>query len=212
MPHQRKTLTVACDGSCLSNPGGATGWSYAVEDGRVFAAGQPTGTNQIAELWGVLAVLRDFPTTPLLVQIDSEYAMKVATVWPKLWEANGWRTKDGKGVSNLGLVKAISVQMRRRTESIRFVKVPGHDPQKLWPLNDAADRYAKGAASFVRKHSQPHSRTLLDEALPDQERAAIRRRAAEKAASATRKRRAGGWELCTACDKPIVNGECDCSR
>lgn len=211
MPQTTKPLVVACDGSCLSNPGGPTGWAWAAEDGRVFAGGQATGTNQVAELWGVLSVLRDFPTTALTIQVDSEYAMKAATVWPKLWEPNGWRTKDGKGVANLALVKAIWVQMRRRDQPARFVKVPGHDDAKLWPLNDAADHYARAAAAFARRHpTEPHSRRLVVPELPEQERAAIRRRAAAKAAP-TRQRNPG-WELCTSCDKPIVNGECDCSR
>lgn len=211
MARHHKTLTVACDGSCLSNPGGATGWSWAAEDGRVFAAGQPSGTNQVAELWGVLSVLRDFPTTPLVVQIDSEYAMKVATVWPKFWEPNGWRTKEGKEVSNLSLVKAIWVQTRRRTEPVRFVKVPGHDADKQWPLNDAADRYAKNAASFVRTHSTAHQRQILDPSLPQLEETAARRRQEGKI-DAARKRKTRGWQMCPSCDKPIVDGECDCSR
>ena len=124
-------LTIATDGSCLKNPGGASGWAWVADDGRWFAAGQPTGTNQVAELWGVLAALRDFPLDPLTIQIDSVYAMKCATTWAQGWARNGWRNRAGDPVSNLALVQAIFTQMKRRKDAglvTRFEKVPGHDP------------------------------------------------------------------------------------
>lgn len=149
MSVDRGRLLVACDGSCLRNPGGATGWAWVSVDGRWAAGAQPTGTNQIAELWGVLSILRDFPETPLMVQIDSEYAMNVATKWRAGWRRNGWKNREGKPVSNLGLVRAIDHQMNARSEPIEFMKVPGHDPEKRWPLNDAADERASYAAKVA---------------------------------------------------------------
>ena len=71
-------VLVGCDGSCLKNPGGATGWAWVASDGRWASASQPSGTNQVAELWGVLSVLRDFPDNALAIQIDSEYASLMA--------------------------------------------------------------------------------------------------------------------------------------
>lgn len=144
-------ITVACDGSCLKNPGGATGWAWAAEDGRWASGCQPKGTNQVAELWGVLSVLRDFPVEPLIVQIDSEYAMKCATVWAKGWAKRGWRTVSGDPVKNLALVQAIHRQMTVRTTPIEFVKVPGHDPENRWPLNTEADRLAGEAARYAKQ-------------------------------------------------------------
>lgn len=145
-------LLLACDGSCLKNPGGATGWAWVAEDGRWASGHQPTGTNQIAELWGVLSILRDFPNEAVIVQIDSEYAMNIATKWAKGWAKRGWVTAGGKPVSNLAIVKAIYSQMLVREAPIRFQKVPGHDPQNRFPLNTAADEYARAAAVRAKTH------------------------------------------------------------
>lgn len=139
-------LTVATDGSCLRNPGGPTGWAWAAEDGRSCAGGTPKGTNQIGELYGVLTALRAFPVEDLTLQIDSEYAMNIATQWGRGWAKRGWKTASGSPVKNLALVKLIVHLMRTRPAPVRFDKVPAHDKAGRWPLNDQADHLAKTAA------------------------------------------------------------------
>lgn len=139
-------LTVATDGSCLRNPGGATGWAWVSEDGRSCAGGAPKGTNQIAELYGVLTALRAFPVEDLTIQVDSEYAMNVATQWGVGWARRGWRTAAGDPVKNVSLVKLIVHLMRTRPAPVHFDKVPAHDGAGRWPLNDRADLLAKTAA------------------------------------------------------------------
>lgn len=153
-PSVGSLLTVACDGSCLKNPGGATGWAWVAEDGSWASGCQPVGTNQVAELWGVLSVLRDFPLRPLTVQIDSEYAMKVATTWRKGWRKRGWRTASGDLVKNLTLVQGIDRLMEERSAPITFIKVPGHDRQNRWPLNTLADERAGRASAWARDHQE----------------------------------------------------------
>lgn len=139
-------LTVATDGSCLRNPGGATGWAWVAEDGRSCAGGAPTGTNQVGELYAVLTALRAFPVEDLTIQIDSEYAMNVSTHWGAGWARRGWRTAAGDPVKNLPLVKLIVHLMRTRPAPVHFEKVPAHDSSGRWPLNDKADILAKTAA------------------------------------------------------------------
>lgn len=139
-------LTVATDGSCLRNPGGPTGWAWAAEDGRSCAGGTPKGTNQVGELYGVLTALRAFPVEDLTIQIDSEYAMKVATQWAPGWARRGWKTASGDPVKNVPLVKMILHLMRSRPAPVQFEKVPAHDKAGRWPLNDRADLLAKAAA------------------------------------------------------------------
>lgn len=139
-------LTVATDGSCLRNPGGATGWAWVAEDGRSCAGGAPKGTNQIAELYGVLTALRAFPVEDLTIQVDSEYAMNVAMHWGAGWARRGWRTAAGAPVKNVPLVKLIVHLMRTRPAPVQFDKVPAHDRAGRWPLNDKADLLAKRAA------------------------------------------------------------------
>lgn len=142
-------LVVACDGSCLSNPDGPTGWAWAAQDGRAAYGGLESGTNNIGELLAVLAVLRDFPDTPLLVQIDSQYAMKAATIWLPGWKAKGWLTAAGKPIKNPGIIKDIDILMMERAARdvpIRFQWVKGHRTDNAFPLNTEADRLA-GLAS-----------------------------------------------------------------
>lgn len=204
-PTQRKKaeVTVACDGSCLKNPGGATGWAWVASDGRWAAAGMETGTNQVAELWGVLSVLRDFPHDPLVIQIDSEYAMKAATVWGKSWARSGWRTREGTLIKNITLVKGIFTLMAHRTEPVRFVKVPGHDPQGRWPLNTAADRLAGRAARLARTQGEKVSMKGLDKAIT-QARVAEPSRAKAPTAESAR-------EMCNSCGRRIaIDGRCGC--
>lgn len=145
-------LLVATDGSCLKNPGGPTGWAWVAADGRWSSAGCPTGTNQVGELRAVLSALRDFSAESLTIETDSEYALNVATKWAKGWERRGWRTKDGSPVKNLALVQVIRHLLAVRTEPVRFVKVPGHDPGRRFPLNDQADAHARAAAIWAQRN------------------------------------------------------------
>lgn len=197
-------VLVACDGSCLRNPGGATGWAWVASDGRWASGCQAKGTNQVAELWGLLSVLRDFPVEPLAVQIDSEYAMGVAQAWAVHWARNGWKTREGKKVANLNLVMAIHRRMVTREAPIRFIKVPAHDPGNRFPLNTAADQRAKAAAKYVQEHSAARTFTGVDKnvVMVNAPRPYEHREMSKP-----------GLHLCQSCDRPIdINGDCACSR
>lgn len=195
-------VLVGCDGSCLKNPGGATGWAWVASDGRWASASQPSGTNQIAELWGVLSVLRDFPDNPLAIQIDSEYAKKAATVWRESWKRNGWKNREGKKVSNLNLILAIDRQMSVREHPVRFIKVPGHDPDDRWPLNTAADRRARAAAEWTRQNDRGHRFGGIDEELAKR---LVTSRSLGKVEVTAKP------EMCPSCDTPINGGMCACA-
>lgn len=148
-------LTVATDGSCLKNPGGAIGWAWADERGRWQANGAPSGTNQIAELLGFLAVLKAFPTTDLHVQLDSQYTMNIAETWMWGWARNGW-TKKGGDIKNLNIVKAIHAELIRRKQagvSITYEWVKGHNGHDL---NEIVDERAREAAEKSKKKQPPY--------------------------------------------------------
>lgn len=202
MNHAEREVLVGCDGSCLKNPGGATGWAWVASDGRWASGCRPSGTNQIAELWGVLSVLRDFPNTPLAVQIDSEYAQKVSTVWREAWKRNGWRTREGVRVSNLNLVLAIDAQMTIREHPIRFIKVPGHDPQDRWPLNTAADKRARAAAEWSKQNGRERQFGGVDESVPAR---FVTTRSVDGVTFQVKP------EMCPSCDTPLNGGYCACT-
>lgn len=138
-------ITVSTDGSCLVNPGGAWGWAWVDHNGSRFdAGGGASGTSQIAELTAVLEAIRSNPgPAPLLIEADSQYAIRCASEWLPGWKRKGWRTASGGPVKNLELVQAIDAAITARPGEVRFHWVRGHIGHK-W--NERADELAGIAA------------------------------------------------------------------
>ena len=132
-------VLLATDGSCLRNPGGATGWAYVRADGGWAYGGRPVGTNQIGELLGVVLALRDHPEVELEIQCDSSYAIGCATTWKKGWQRNNYVNSQRKTVSNLEIIRELHRLIDARTAPLTFTKVKGHDLSNTWPLNTAVD-------------------------------------------------------------------------
>lgn len=140
------SLTVGTDGACLGNPGPA-GWAWVDEHGNYHSSGQTDGTNNIAELRAVLDALQDHPDVAhLIIQIDSTYARDCSTTWRAAWQRNGMRNSKKEPVKNASIVTAIWDALDSRVGTVKFVKVPGHDPGNKFPLNTAADILANDAA------------------------------------------------------------------
>ncbi|MBO3100818.1 ribonuclease H family protein [Cellulomonas fengjieae] len=141
-------ITVSTDGSCLRNPGGAIGWAWANHDGTSASGGHASGTNQIAELMAVLEAIRAHPgDEPLVIQADSQYAIKCASVWVHSWKRKGWRTASGGPVQNLALIQSIDAAIAQRSGAVTFVWVRGHRGDQF---NERADELAGIAARGVR--------------------------------------------------------------
>ena len=152
-------LIVASDGSCLKNPGGAIGWAWADNRGRWQANGHTTGSNQKAELLGLLAVFYAFPNTSLHVQLDSQYVLNIVTKWMFSWKKNGWFRDAARkeAVSNLTYVKALYEAMRIRKQknlTTTFEWVKGHASN---PLNNKADKEAQLAAKRALAGKNPYA-------------------------------------------------------
>lgn len=137
-------ITVSTDGSCLSNPGGAIGWAWINHDGTFDSGGAASGTNQVAELTALLQAVRAHPgADPLLIESDSQYAIKCASEWVVAWKRKGWRTAGGQPVKNLELVQAIDRTIAERVGPVRFRWVRGHVGNVF---NERADQLAGLAA------------------------------------------------------------------
>lgn len=137
-------ITVSTDGSCLSNPGGAIGWAWINHDGSFDSGGAASGTNQVAELTALLQAVRAHPgAEPLLIESDSQYAIKCSSEWVVAWKRKGWRTAGGQPVKNLELVQAIDRAITERAGPVRFRWVRGHVGD---PFNERADQLAGAAA------------------------------------------------------------------
>ena len=143
-------VLVATDGSCLRNPGGATGWAYVRSDGAWAYAGRPSGTNQIGELLAVVLALADHQDAALEIQSDSAYAIGCATTWKKGWQRNNYINSQKKVVSNLEIIRQLHDLLDARTAPVTFTKVKGHDLSNRWPLNTAVDVVCGLAAEATR--------------------------------------------------------------
>ncbi len=138
-------IIVSTDGSCLRNPGGAIGWAWiAHEGGRFDSGGAASGTNQIAELTALLRAIEAHPgDEPLLIESDSQYAIRCASEWLDGWKRKGWRTASGGPVKNLELIRSIDQAIAARPGPVRFRWVRGHVGN---PFNERADQLAGLAA------------------------------------------------------------------
>ncbi len=143
-------VLVATDGSCLRNPGGATGWAYVRSDGAWAYGGRPSGTNQIGELLAVVLALADHQDAALEIQCDSAYAIGCATTWKKGWQRNNYINSQKKVVSNLEIIRQLHDLLDARTAPVTFTKVKGHDLSNRWPLNTAVDVVCGLAAEATR--------------------------------------------------------------
>lgn len=140
-------IIVSTDGSCLRNPGGAIGWAWVNHTGPSNSGGEPSGTNQVAELRALLeAVLAHPGPEPLLIESDSQYAIKCASEWLAGWKRKGWKTAGGSPVRNLELVQSIERAITEREGPVRFRWVRGHVGNHF---NEAADALAGEAARAV---------------------------------------------------------------
>lgn len=140
-------IIVSTDGSCLRNPGGAIGWAWVNHTGPSNSGGEPSGTNQVAELRALLeAVLAHPGPEPLLIESDSQYAIKCASEWLAGWKRKGWKTASGTPVRNLELVQNIERAITDREGPVRFRWVRGHVGNHF---NEAADALAGEAARAI---------------------------------------------------------------
>ena len=144
-------IIVSTDGSCLKNPGGAIGWAWVDHTGPSASGGEASGTNQIAELRALYEAVAAHPgPEPMLIESDSQYAIKCASEWLAGWKRKGWRTSTGGPVRNLELVRAIDRAITEREGPVRFRWVRGHVGNQF---NEMADELAGIAARAIRDGS-----------------------------------------------------------
>lgn len=140
-------LVVATDGSSLGNPGPA-GWAWIVSSESWDSGGLPRATNQVAELFAILAALRAIPSSiPITIRTDSSYALKACSVWMSGWKANGWRRANGQPLANLKLMKELDRTISIRRASLKWEWVKGHSGNKL---NELADKKCTEASMAIR--------------------------------------------------------------
>lgn len=140
-------VVAATDGSAINNPHGPAGWAWFVSEDCWAAGGFTKASNQVAELFAVLALLRAVPREfDLLIRSDSQFTIDALTKWMPGWKRNGWRKGDGNPVANLSLIQDLDRALTGRVA--RFEKVRGHSGD---PMNEIADRICTAASDAIRR-------------------------------------------------------------
>ncbi|MFL5815774.1 MAG: ribonuclease HI [Bdellovibrionia bacterium] len=133
-------VIVFADGASSGNPGpGGWGSIIATPDGKVveLGGGDPQTTNNRMELMATIKALEapESQGQPVAVYTDSVYVIRGITQWIWGWRKNGWKTADGKDVTNQELWKRLSAALATREKSAKvdwhFVRghsgIPGNE-------------------------------------------------------------------------------------
>lgn len=142
---------VFCDGACSGNPGRG-GWGSILTNpkGEVLelGGGDFDTTNNKMELTGAIEALRaiedgHFPAAPgsIVIYTDSTYVIRGITQWIWGWIKNGWKSSEGKDVSNKELWRDLSgvVSRVKKQYPIEWKYVRGHTGV---PGNERVDEIA----------------------------------------------------------------------
>ncbi|MDX6607041.1 MAG: ribonuclease [Solirubrobacterales bacterium] len=153
------TYEIWSDGACAHKTTRAGGYAAVLiarrSDGITakqweLSDGDVETTNNQMELMAVITGLRDLPAPArVCIFIDSTYVMKNFKERLERWQANRWRTADGKPVKNRDLWKQLSTEVACR--KVKWVQIPGHAGV---PLNERADQLACAQRDAYAKRSR----------------------------------------------------------
>jgi ribonuclease HI len=141
-------IIVFTDGAAKGNPGPG-GWAAVIvmpgDRIRELGGGSPHTTNNRMELTGPIEALAQLkPTTGrVAVYTDSTYVIRGISEWVPSWQRRGWRTVEGKDVSNRDLWERLWTLVQDRTENIDWHYVRGHTGV---PGNERVDEIATAFA------------------------------------------------------------------
>jgi len=149
------SILVFTDGSCINNgqKNAKAGYGVYFPNKELNDISEPFTilkiTNQRAELFAIYKALKEITDklqfNQITVYTDSLYSIKCVTLWIKSWEKNNWKTKNGKPVLNLDIIKSISEILKKyNSKQITFKHVRSHTNLTNYEsiCNDMADKLA----------------------------------------------------------------------
>lgn len=134
-----KMIIYYTDGSCDPNPG--TGGYAVIKNMKPVKLGgeQHPTTNIRMEGLAIIEALKDAAGEPSVIYSDSEFWIKVITVWSLPWEKNNWKKKGGE-IKNLDIVKLACELYKQSEATLTWVRGHNNDPG-----NELADYWANEA-------------------------------------------------------------------
>ncbi len=147
MSKNQMPIIVFADGACSGNPGPG-GWGAVIvvpEAGRVreLGGGERGTTNNRMEIRATIEALRALRDTTGEVRVytDSTYVIRGITQWIWAWRRKGWKTAEGKEVTNQDLWERLFAEVAARKDKgkIEWAYVRGHSGV---PGNERVDELA----------------------------------------------------------------------
>jgi ribonuclease HI len=118
-------------GCALGNPGPAGYGAVIVgaEGESRRAGGWPMASNNVMELWAIIAALQSLSgPSNVTIYTSSKYVIDGATRWLHQWERSGWRTSSGQPVRNPELWQELSQVMGDHDIDWHYLPSAGDDP------------------------------------------------------------------------------------
>ena len=143
-------ITYYTDGSCEPNPGkggfaviklGSDATGEPVME-PVILGSEPGGgqtTNIRMEGLAIIAALKNANGAECEIFSDSEFWIKVITIWSIPWEKNGWKKKGGE-IKNIDIVQEAVPLYKASKATLTWVRGHNNDPG-----NEMADHWANEA-------------------------------------------------------------------
>lgn len=131
-------ITYYTDGSASPNPGPG-GFSVIKNMKPAVLGGEDHTTNIRMEGLAVIAALKDANGAECEIYSDSEFWIKVITIWSLPWEKNGWKKKGGE-IKNLDIVTEVCPLYKASKATLVWVRGHNNDPG-----NELADHWANEA-------------------------------------------------------------------
>ena len=126
------------DGSASPNPGPG-GFAVIKAMKPAVLGGEDHTTNIRMEGLAIIAALKDADGAECEILSDSEFWIKVITIWSLPWENNGWKKKGGE-IKNLDIVMAVCPLYKASRAKLTWVRGHNNDPG-----NELADQWANEA-------------------------------------------------------------------
>lgn len=130
-----KITDIYTDGSCLENPGGASGWAFGVlENGKEWfmSGGEQSSTNNRMELLAVIEALKFVQGNEYNIYTDSNLTLKCAK--------NEWKRKANTDLWSI-------FDKVSHGKKLNWFWVKAHNGNKY---NEIVDQMAKNEAKIIK--------------------------------------------------------------
>lgn len=169
---QSADIQIYCDGACSPNPGksgtGLALYQHGKPTALYYGLYQPNGTNNTAELNGILMSLKLAQkqlesTNKVQILSDSKYSIDSITKWAKGWQAKGWTRGKREEIKNVELIKECFALYQVLKTQLIISHVKGHANIEG---NELADRMAVLARTqqqktFIKYQNEIDIKTIL---------------------------------------------------